>query len=91
MREIPQDRRTTRLVSVVAIADPNGEIIYGDTADIAGFIPLKASPVIVQGYPFKLVLVIPEFDRTFSELSQEEQDRIAVRGRLAKKLIFFKT
>lgn len=91
MKNVPQENRGASLVSVAAIANPQGEIIFQSQEAVSGVVPESPGPILKEGYPFQTVLYIPNLEKTFAEFTQAEYDLLSVRGVLAKRIIEFLT
>lgn len=90
MREIPYEKRTVRLTSAAALSDPRGMIIFEDICSSPGIIAEKQGPILIPGYPFRSIHLLPELGKTYAELTKEELKKYShkrpVAGKLAKFL-----
>ena len=86
MKDIPEGQRSARFTVVMAFVDADGKE-FTTTASTEGFVPLVASKEIHKNLPFDSVLFIPQFNRTRSELSEEEHDKINQRVLAIQKLM----
>lgn len=83
----PQDKRTARLKAVMAVYLP-GEREYLDVKfSIGGIIPEKPSRVLIPGYPYRSVLFLPELNKFYSELTDEEYEEVNHRKTACKELL----
>jgi XTP/dITP diphosphohydrolase len=71
--------RLARFVSVIAIADPNGEIAHLSTGICEGAI--THAPRGTNGFGYDPIFVPQGYDQTFGELSTEIKERISHRAR----------
>ncbi len=79
---VPDDRRSARFVSVVAIATPDGkiELCEGACEGIVG-----TRPEGEGGFGYDPVFYIPELGKTMAQLTLEEKNRISHRSRAFRK------
>ncbi len=79
---VPDDRRSARFVSVVAIATPAGniELCEGTCEGIVG-----TRPEGEGGFGYDPVFYIPELEKTMAQLTLEEKNRISHRSRAFRK------
>lgn len=91
---VPVSKRGAKLIVSVALATPDGKIIYEDAGEIRGEVPLKSSPNLEPGYPYRSVFFIPEAKKDYVDLTEDEHRRFnhrsAVARRLAKFLLEYK-
>ncbi len=82
-----QTNRKARLVSTVCVYLPaEREAIFVENA-IEGVIPEKPSSKIVPGFPYRSVLFLPEFDKYYIDLTEEEHEKINHRKKAVKELL----
>ena len=86
---VPQSKRGAKLAVSVALADPQGNVIYEDKGEIRGEIPTKPSPVLEPGYPYRSILFIPDAGKYYVNLTPEEHKRFSHRAPIAKRLAKF--
>lgn len=89
MKDLPAKQRTARLTSALAVSDPQGKIVYQDQASFGGMVSRKAVKVIIPGYPFRSLLYVPEFGKTYAEFTEDEHQKVNHRKKMAEKLIVF--
>lgn len=89
MKGVPTQKRTVRLTSSLAFSDPTGRIIFEDIASSSGIIAEKSGPVLVKGYPFRSIHFLPEYQKTYAELTPEELLKHSHKLPMAKKLVKF--
>jgi XTP/dITP diphosphohydrolase len=80
---VPESKRTARLRLVCAFDD--GKDVHTSEAAIEGRIVEKAGEY-EPGFPFRALLYIPEYEKLYGELSQEEHDAINHRRRAIEEL-----
>ena len=86
---VPFEQRGVKLTVAVAIADPEGEIVYSDRGSFNGVVAEKPGPVLIEGYPFRSIHFIPELGKTYAELTEEEHDIYSHKRPLAARIIVF--
>jgi XTP/dITP diphosphohydrolase len=86
MRDVPWPERTARFRCVIAIARPGSkvELCHGECQGIITFEPRGDC-----GFGYDPVFYLPELDRTMSELTMEEKNRLSHRGQAAREAIPF--
>lgn len=75
---VPDERRTARFKCVVAIATPHGEV-HTASGSCEGYIARE--PRGTRGFGYDPVFVVPEFGKTFAELTEEEKNLVSHRAR----------
>ena len=82
LKEVPQEKRTARFVSVIAIATPQGDV-YFTRGECRGIIALE--PKGEMGFGYDPVFYFPELGKTMAELDMETKNRVSHRGKAAVK------
>ncbi len=82
MQEIPEAARGAAFVSVIAYVTPEGEekVFRGECRGVISF-----SPHGTNGFGYDPVFYIPEYGKTFGELSPEIKNEISHRSRALAK------
>ncbi len=75
MKSVPEDKRTARLVSVIALA-VSDNIIHTQLAQIDGVIAQKPIDRRLDGYPYGSLFYFPQFKKFYIELSDKKQKQI---------------
>lgn len=86
MVDIPETQRTARKVSVAAIASPKGQVIFSTRASVDGYVSDTPSTILLKGYPYMSALIIPAFNKYYSELSPQEYAEAGIRNRMAERI-----
>src|SRR3954469_5302453 len=81
---LPDDRRGSRYVSVLAIATPDGRV-FQRTGTCRGLVAHE--PAGTGGFGYDPIFLIPELGRTMAQLTQEEKAEISHRGRAVRKAL----
>ena len=77
MRGIPQEKRTARLGGLIVFWD--GEHLLKQENWIEGYITEKLMGEIKKGFPYRPLLMIPQFNKPYSDLTDEEHDQVNFR------------
>ena len=80
---VPDERRTARFRSVVALVDPGGSDVTAEGV-VEGAI--THAPRGTAGFGYDPVFFYPRLGRTFGELTSEETDRVSHRARAVRAL-----
>jgi XTP/dITP diphosphohydrolase len=83
MENVPFEKRTARFVSVISVTFPNGKeiVVRGECEGMIGF-EEKGS----HGFGYDPLFIIPEYNKTFSELGTEIKNKISHRAKALEKL-----
>ena len=85
MKDVPEGKRTAKMGAAVAIVDKNGKYIIGESY-LPGFITKTADKEIRQGYPYRSIFFIPQFNKLFMHVNEKEWQQVAHRVKTIKKL-----
>ena len=77
MEGVPWEERTARFRCVVAIAR-RGEVLVDFDGVVEGLITFE--PQGGEGFGYDPIFYFAPMDRTFSEMTREEKDRVSHRG-----------
>jgi XTP/dITP diphosphohydrolase len=84
MAEVPDDRRAAAFVCTLALADPTGAIRLEAEGQCRG--RLTREPRGAGGFGYDPLFLIPEYHRTFGELSPLVKSQLSHRARAFAKL-----
>ncbi|MDR1952725.1 MAG: XTP/dITP diphosphatase [Elusimicrobiota bacterium] len=87
LESVKKDERKAKFRCVIAIANPAGDIKIAQ-GEIEGFIAAQKSGN--GGFGYDPIFFIPQYNKTFAELSCEEKNKISHRGKAlneAKKIL----
>ena len=84
LADTPAAERTARFRSVVAVAAPGGDSFVADGACEGVILP---APRGTDGFGYDPLFLVPEFGRTFAELSVDEKNRISHRGQALRRAL----
>ncbi len=88
MKGVPQEKRGAQLRVVIALAIP-GKGVMTSEGKIKGIILTKPQKEIIPGYPYRSILYLPSYKKTFNQLSPEEELEINHRRKAIKQIIKF--
>ena len=77
MRGVPQEKRTARLGGLIVFWD--GEHLLKQENWIEGYITERLMGDIKPGFPYRPLLMIPQFGKPYSDLTNEEHDQVNFR------------
>jgi XTP/dITP diphosphohydrolase len=83
LEEVPEKKRTARLRLVCVFDD--GEDVHFEESSIEGRIVEEAGSY-EEGFPFRALLYIPQFEKLYGELTGKEHDTINHRRKAIEKL-----
>ena len=84
LHSVPFDRRGARFRCVLVVAKPEGETTFVE-GECKGIIIDK--PRGHYGFGYDPIFLVPEYNKTFSEIRPEEKNRISHRARALRKLL----
>jgi XTP/dITP diphosphohydrolase len=84
LQNVADAHRMARFVCVLALADPDGNVILTARDTIEGTI--LRSPRGSNGFGYDPLFYVPALDRTTAELSPDEKHRISHRGKALRRL-----
>lgn len=78
LRDVPDGARGAEFVCVITCLSPDGTLVTA-RGSCRGFITREIRGT--RGFGYDPVFFVPQFSKTFAELTQEEKDSISHRGR----------
>jgi XTP/dITP diphosphohydrolase len=84
MKDIPAADRTARFVCVLAVANPQGQIILTTRATMEG--QLRFAPAGSHGFGYDPLFQVQGLDQTSAELLPEQKHRISHRGKALERM-----
>ncbi len=83
LKDVPDEKRTARFVSVVAVILPDGTktTLRGECEGV-----ITKEPCGSGGFGYDPVFFVPQLGKTFSEVTLEEKNQISHRGKAFKML-----
>ena len=82
LADVPDARRTARFRCAVALAAPDGSIVYTAVRSCEGRI--APAPRGGQGFGYDPLFIVGTGNRTMAELTPDEKNRVSHRGRAAR-------
>jgi XTP/dITP diphosphohydrolase len=87
LKGVPKEKRVSRLKVAVAISDPEGNIIFEDSGSLEGYVlEDRDNSPIIEGYPYRNLLFIPELSKTYAQASDEDHEKINHKRVIAEKI-----
>lgn len=84
LRGVPREKRSARLGGWIAFWD--GEHLLRSENWIEGYIADHPVGEMRPGFPYRNILIIPQFDKSYSELTEEEHEQVNFRRKNLKAL-----
>jgi len=84
LRDVPNERRTGRFVCVLALANPDGQIILTARDSVEGRI--LTEPRGGNGFGYDPLFYVESLGQTTAEMSSEQKHRISHRGKALRQL-----
>jgi len=87
LQGVPEKQRSARLkaVTVVYFLDVNDYVSSENSTE--GAIPSKASSRVIKNFPYRSLLFLPEYNKYYSELNQNELAKTDHRKQICKELL----
>ena len=85
LQGVPWEKRTCRLKVVLCLIMPGKEPIFTD-GSIEGIITEKQETPLITGYPFRSIMLIPQFDKMYADLTDAEHHQVNQRIQALNKL-----
>ena len=82
LADVPKPQRTARFRCAVALAAPDGSIVYTAVRGCEGRIAHE--PRGVHGFGYDPLFIVGAGDRTMAELTTDEKNRVSHRGQAAR-------
>ena len=82
LSDVPDARRTARFQCAVALAAPDGSVVYTAIRSCEGRI--APTPRGSQGFGYDPLFIVGTGDRTMAELTPDEKNRVSHRGKAAR-------
>ncbi|MCL2390093.1 MAG: XTP/dITP diphosphatase [Endomicrobia bacterium] len=82
LKDVPDEKRTAKFRCVIAVSSPEGAVSLAD-GQIFGIISKIAAGV--NGFGYDPVFFVPEYNKTFAELSSEVKNKVSHRANALQK------
>lgn len=84
---INEDCRLAYLQTCLCYFEPNSNCYFCETEKIKGWIAQKTSGKPTDGYPFRALFIVQQFNKYYDELTEAEHNKINHRRKALKRLI----
>ncbi len=87
MKDVPVGQRSARLRTVMSVATADGQVKTAE-ATIEGEIPEALDKSLIQeGYPYRALLHVTQFNKLYAELTHEEHEQVNQRRKALNELL----
>ncbi len=90
LEDLPDDKRTAYLETTLCLFDPQSNRTFCESERIRGRIAHAPSGNPTEGYPYRALFIVEEFNKYYDELTADEHERTNHRlkalGRLVEKI-----
>lgn len=86
MQDIPAEKRTAKFVTCICFYDPDKNEFICEEGEIKGHISEKPTLNYTEGYPYRALFIVDEYNKYYDELSEEEHRHINHRLQAAERL-----
>lgn len=86
MKDVPMEKRTARLETCLCFFDHERNLFLCESAHIDGFIAEKTTQNWMEGYPYRALFVVKQFNKYYDELTPEEHAQVNHRRIAAERL-----
>ncbi len=87
LRGVPKDKRNARLKIIAVVYFPQERDHVSAEGLIEGTVSEKPSLIKVEGFPYRSILFLPQFNKYFIELTNEEYEKINHRKKICQELL----
>ena len=81
-----KNRKASFKVVTCVYFPPEREAIYVESS-IHGVIPKRAHPVILKGFPYRSIFYLPQFQKYYLDLTEEEHEQVNHRKQACKEML----
>lgn len=85
--DIPIEKRIACLQTVITYYNPLNAALFSETEKISGHIALHASSRPTNGYPYRSLFIVDEYNKYYDELTEEEHKKTNHRLIALKRLM----
>lgn len=85
LKTVPYEFRGARFVCAMVLVDKNGEILKTTTGNVFGYI--DDTPKGTNGFGYDPIFLVPEYDKTIAQLSEETKNTISHRAKALKSML----
>lgn len=87
LKDVPSDKRGAQIRVSVALANPAGKIIAQIDGVTRGIIAEVPALIKNKGFPYRAVLLIPQFNKLYQDLTETEHEKVNHRRGIVNKLV----
>lgn len=87
MHGIPKQKRTATLDTVLCLYHPHKNETICEYGSVRGYIPDVPYPTFEEGFPFRPVFVIAQYNKYYDELTEEEHEKVNQRLIAMRKIV----
>ena len=82
---LPQEKRGAKFVCTIVLSDPTGNVVVTAEGVCEG--EITNAETGEGGFGYDPIFYLPQYGKTFSELTQDEKNRVSHRGKAIRKAI----
>ncbi len=86
LKGIPLEQRTARLETCICFFDHEKNLFLCESAHIDGYMAEKTAQNWMEGYPYRALFVVKQFNKYYDELTEEEHAQVNHRRIAAERL-----
>ncbi len=86
MQKVPTEKRTAKFVTCICFYDPDKNEFICEEGKIKGHIADKPTQNYKEGYPYRALFIVDEYNKYYDELTEEEHQTINHRLQAAERL-----
>ncbi len=84
---VPIEKRTAKFTNITALSDATGKIVTTSGGFITGFVPETICAKRFPHFPYRSCLFVPQFNKFWGELSDDEFRQLNFRYKAVEKII----
>ncbi len=89
MKNIPKEQRQAQMVAGLTFYDPNENFYQYFEAKIQGYIIDELPETYIPGLPFRSIFFLPQFNKLWQDITEEEEQELLFRNHLCNQFIQF--
>lgn len=87
MKHVPIEKRTAALVICLCFYDPETGTALFQQEEIRGYVPFEPYNKPKEGFPYRTIFKIADYDKYYDELTEEEHEEVNHRRIAVNKLV----
>lgn len=84
---VPKEKRTAKFTNCTVVANKDGNVAAIGFGYITGYIPEKISGLRWPGFPYRSCLFVPQFNKFWGELTDDEFKQLNFRYKAVEKIL----